>query len=362
MKGVHPRLAVVLTRCALLVAHCRLSVSERRLCPLLLLTHCSLLIAHCSLLTFVYGAELICVIIADKRRTMDGIREPAVSGTFYPSNPAVLQADIDGYLSKVPKETVTGSIAGSISPHAGYMYSGQTAAYGYKALIGARYDTVIVVAPSHQSFFLGTAVHDKGAYRTPLGLVPIDEELADELISKGDAVHADPRVHRGEHAIEVQLPFLQSVLGEFKIVPLIMGTSQDPDSSEQLARLIYDCIKDKEKRYLVLGSTDLSHYYPYDLAVEMDKAAIELLEAFDVEGLITGACQRKIRGVRRGPLLTAMMVCEKAGGRTEQGAQLHEFRRCYRRHERRRRIRLLHVLRRVIIGGTEGRNRPPFFR
>jgi hypothetical protein len=246
---------------------------------------------------------------------MDGIRAPAVSGTFYPSNPDVLRSDIDGYLSKVPNEKLPGNIAGLISPHAGYMYSGQTAAYGYKALSGALYDTVIVVAPSHQSFFLGTAVYDKGAYKTPLGLVPIDEELSDELIKREDAVHADARVHRGEHAIEVQLPFLQTVLGEFKLVPLIMGTSQDPDSSDQLARLIYDCIKDKDKRCLIIGSTDLSHYYPYDVAVEKDKAAVDLLEAFDVQGLIRGLARGKYEACGAGPLLAAMMVCERLGAR-----------------------------------------------
>lgn len=246
---------------------------------------------------------------------MDGIREPAVSGTFYPSNPDVLRSDLDGYLSKAPDEKLPGSISGLISPHAGYMYSGQTAAYGYKALSGAHYDTVIVIAPSHQSFFLGTAVYDKGAFRTPLGLVPIDEELSGEMIKKENGVHADTRAHRGEHAIEVQLPFLQTVLGEFKLVPLIMGTSQDPDSSEQLAGLIYDCIKDKDKRYLVVGSTDLSHYYPYDLAVQMDKAAVELLKAFDVEGLTRELAQGKYEACGAGPLIAAMMVCDRLGAR-----------------------------------------------
>ena len=246
---------------------------------------------------------------------MEGIREPAVSGTFYPRNPDVLRSDILGYLSKASNEKLPGGIAGLISPHAGYMYSGQTAAYGYKALTGAHFDTVIIVAPSHQSFFLGTAVFEKGAYRTPLGLVPIDEELSGGLIEKKSVVHGDARVHRGEHAIEVQLPFLQAVLGEFKLVPLIMGTSQDPQSSKDLARLIYDCIKDGGKRYLVIGSTDLSHYYPYDLAVEMDKAAIELLEAFDVEGLIRELARGKYEACGAGPLLAVMMVCEILGAR-----------------------------------------------
>lgn len=260
-----------------------------------------------------YGAGIICVIIAGKRRTMNGIREPAVSGTFYPSNPDILRSDIDGYLSKVPGEKITGGIAGLISPHAGYMYSGQTAAHGYKAVAGAHYDTVIVVAPSHQSFFIGAALYDKGAFRTPLGLVPIDEELSGELIGKSDAVVSDVRVHRGEHAIEVQLPFLQAVLGNFKLVPLIMGASQDAESSRQLAGLIYDCIKEKGERYLIIGSTDLSHYYPYELAVEMDKAAIELIEAFDVDGLVRELARGKYEACGAAPFITTMMVCAKLG-------------------------------------------------
>ena len=106
---------------------------------------------------------------------MDGIREPAVSGTFYPGNQGVLRADVVGYLSKVRLHEPESAVIGLISPHAGYMYSGQTAAYGYKAISGKSFDTVIIVAPSHQSFFLGTAVQEKGGYRTPMGVVPIDE-------------------------------------------------------------------------------------------------------------------------------------------------------------------------------------------
>ena len=258
---------------------------------------------------------MIYVIIESKEWLMDGIREPAVSGTFYPSNPDVLRSDIEGYLSKALDQKIPGHIAGLISPHAGYMYSGQTAAYGYKALSGAHYDTVVVVAPSHQSFFVGAAVYDKGAFRTPLGLVPIDEELTADLIGKDGPVHADVRVHRGEHAVEVQIPFLQTVIGQFKVVPLIMGTSQDPVSSEELASLLYECVKDKDKKYLVVASTDLSHYYPYEHAVKMDKLTVELIEAFDVEGLVKGLARGKYEACGAGPLLTTMMVCEKLGAK-----------------------------------------------
>ena len=246
---------------------------------------------------------------------MDGIRESAVAGSFYPGNPEVLRIDVKGYLDKVSLQDAPGNIVGLISPHAGYMYSGQTAAYGYKALSGATYDTVVIVAPSHQSFFLGTAVQEKGAYRTPLGMVPIDEELAKELIGSGEVVHEDRRAHRGEHSIEVQLPFLQTVLTEFKMVPLIMGASQDPDASDRLANAIYQCVKDKDKRYLILGSTDLSHYYPYSLAVEMDRAAIGLLEAFDVEGMIRELGRGKYEACGAGPIISTMIVSKMLGAR-----------------------------------------------
>lgn len=127
---------------------------------------------------------------------MGATRESAVAGTFYPSNPEVLKADINGYLSKATFDSLSVNIVGLITPHAGYMYSGQTAAYGYRAISGSRYDTIIIVAPSHQSFFFGAAVQDKGAYKTPLGIVSIDEDLAGELVSMGDVIHADPRIHR----------------------------------------------------------------------------------------------------------------------------------------------------------------------
>jgi len=244
---------------------------------------------------------------------MDGIREPAVSGTFYPGNEKVLRIDIEGYLGKVPPQERQGAVIGLISPHAGYMYSGQTAAYGYKAISGTSFDTVIIVAPSHQSFFLGTAVQEKGGYRTPMGVVPIDEELTSALIGKGDVVRADHKVHRSEHSIEVQLPFLQAVLKDFKIVPLIMGTSQEPEASRELADAVHLCIKAKQKRYLILGSTDLSHYYPYDLAKELDKAAIDLLEAFEVEGMIRELARGKYEACGAGPIISTMIMSRMLG-------------------------------------------------
>ncbi|MGD0229786.1 MAG: AmmeMemoRadiSam system protein B [Syntrophorhabdales bacterium] len=246
---------------------------------------------------------------------MGDIREPYVSGTFYPRNPNVLRADIEGFLGKAPPCNVAGDIRGLISPHAGYMYSGQTAAHGYKAISGRHYDTVIILAPSHRSFFLGAAVQEKGAYRTPLGLVDIDEGLAGDLLKSTDMFHADPALHRQEHSLEVQLPFLQSVLRDFRILPLIMGSAQDPDSSLEMGGLIYEAIRNREGSYLIVGSSDLSHYYPYGLAVQMDKFAIGLIERFDLKGMSRELTGGKYEACGAGAILATMSVSEKLGAR-----------------------------------------------
>ena len=243
---------------------------------------------------------------------MTTIREPSVMGSFYPANPEVLKADIEEYLKKAAVEVESDAIVGLVSPHAGYMYSGQTAAHGYKAVSGAHYDTVIIVAPSHQSFFYGAAVQEKGGYRTPLGVVSIDEDLAARLVKKGEMVHADDRVHRGEHAVEVQIPFLQTVLDQFMIVPLVMGMSQDTGYSMQLADLIYECL-DRDKRYLIVGSTDLSHYYPYELAKELDGEAIDLIRRYDIEGLDRELARGKYEACGAGSIVVSMAVSRSLG-------------------------------------------------
>jgi AmmeMemoRadiSam system protein B len=253
---------------------------------------------------------------------MSTIREPSVSGAFYPSNPDLLRADIEEYLKKASIHSPTGTIFGLVSPHAGYMYSGPTAAHGYKALSGAHYDSVIIVAPSHQSFFYGAAVQEKGGYRTPLGVAPIDEEFAERLIAKGNLVHGDPKVHRGEHAVEVQIPFLQTVLNDFKIVPLIIGMSQDTDTAEQIGNLIWECIEDAKKSYLIIGSSDLSHYYPYELAKELDTAAIDLIRSFDIGGLGRELARGKYEACGAGSIITAMIVSQKQGA---TGARVFDY-------------------------------------
>ena len=240
------------------------------------------------------------------------IREPAVSGTFYPRDAKTLTHDIEQYLSDAAPAEIQGDIKGLIAPHAGYMYSGPVAAWGYKALSGRRYDTVIVLAPSHRSYFSVAAVQDRGGYRTPLGVVEIDEGFASDLLRQGGPIISDAHAHREEHSLEVQVPFLQYVLKDFRLVPIIMG-AHDVELCEELASALLRAMEDGTKQFLVVGSTDLSHYYPYRHAVELDSHVVERLDRFDVHGFVEDLASEKCEACGAGPIITTMMATRQMG-------------------------------------------------
>jgi len=244
--------------------------------------------------------------------TRELIREPAASGMFYPSNPKVLSHDIELYLGQASPGEIKGEIKGLVAPHAGYMYSGAVAAWAYKVLLKRTFDTVIIVAPSHRSRFEGAALQAHGGYRMPLGIVKVDEDFASELLMNSSVVQSNVHPHQGEHSLEVQLPFLQVVLKEFRIVPLIMG-AQDFALCEALASALFEAMKGSEKRCLVVGSTDLSHYYPYSHALELDGQVAQNLDALDVMGLARDLAADKCEACGAGPMITTMMVSQKLG-------------------------------------------------
>ena len=243
---------------------------------------------------------------------MGYIREPSVSGTFYSDNPKTLTRHIEAYLKNANIDSINGEVLGLISPHAGYVYSGQVAAYGYKAIIGYPYETVIIVAPSHRSHFEGVAMLEKGGYLTPLGVVPVDEEFTGEIVKRQSVIRPNVDAHRGEHSLEVQVPFLQVALKNFAIVPLIMG-SQDPAVCEALADCLHGVINTLKKRILVVGSTDLSHYYPYAEAVELDTVVRQRLEAYDIKGLQGDLRKGTCEACGAGPMISTMLLSQKLG-------------------------------------------------
>jgi len=207
------------------------------------------------------------------------LRFPAVAGQFYPGEREELSQIIDEFLenAKVPK--IEGEIFGILVPHAGYIFSGPVAAHCYKAIQGKNFDTVVLIGDSHYEYFDGVSIWDRGEWETPLGRVKVDEELAKEILNFSKRFLVKDSAHLFEHSLEVQIPFLQKVLKNFKILPLIFG-SEDKDWKE-LAKAILKLME--RKKILVIASTDLSHYPPYEVAVEADKRTIEGILSSDPE-------------------------------------------------------------------------------
>lgn len=210
------------------------------------------------------------------------IRQPAVAGSWYPGTPAALAAAVDGYL-QAARPAAVADVTAIVAPHAGLMYSGPVAAYAYKVLAGRDLDLAVLVGPSHYVAFAGVSVHPRGAFETPLGPMPVEEEAAGSLMRASPVVHAYPPAHVREHSLEMQLPFLRRVLPEVRIVPLVMG-DQTRDTILALAAALAEVLEGR--RAVLIASTDLSHYFDADTAVRLDGRVSQLIEAFDADGLL----------------------------------------------------------------------------
>jgi AmmeMemoRadiSam system protein B len=236
------------------------------------------------------------------------VRRPVIAGSWYPGNPETLRKDIGRYLKDASIPEIPGKPAAIITPHAGYMYSGPVAAYAYKAVSGHDYSTVVVISPSHRSYFPYISVWPKGSYETPLGEIQVDEDLCERLLSSED-IQDDTRPHNGEHALEIQLPFLQSVLKPFKLCPLIMGR-QDLSLCESLAESLYASIKDPDDT-LIVASSDLSHFHSSHTAEKMDEKVAQHIEAFDISGLSLDLERAYSEACGGGPILAVLLYGKK---------------------------------------------------
>jgi AmmeMemoRadiSam system protein B/AmmeMemoRadiSam system protein A len=236
-------------------------------------------------------------------------KEPSAAGTFYPSDKNELKNSVEGFLSKAKSSPQGGKLIAVISPHAGYIFSGQVAAYGYKNLKGSAINKVILLGPSHYVGFKGASVYTKGGFRTPLGTVRINERLAEDLLNENADVRFYPEAYEKEHSIEVQLPFLQTVLKDFTIVPILIGSP----TRQTFEHLIMKLSEILDEKTLLVASTDLSHYHDYLKAKEMDSkaiAAIERLSLIDTEQLLRTGEAELCGGF---PVLITMEVARMAG-------------------------------------------------
>lgn len=204
------------------------------------------------------------------------VRRPAVAGLFYPADAGELSAMVEGLLRAAAKGVTRGEKPPKaiIAPHAGYIYSGPTAAAAYARIAGAaeKISRVVLLGPAHRYPFRGLALPGVDSFETPLGRVPLDKKAA-ARIERLRQVKTLPEAHAGEHSLEVQLPFLQTVLEEFALVPLVVGDAAVDQVAEVLDRLWGG------QETLVVISTDLSHYHDYDTASRRDVATRKAIEA-----------------------------------------------------------------------------------
>jgi hypothetical protein len=210
---------------------------------------------------------------AGRSGTAPIVRQPAVAGLFYPGDADELARTVDGLLQDAAEYGVEGSVVSGVVPHAGYAYSGRVAASFYRILEGREYDLVFLVCPSHHVAFRGFSVFGGDAYETPLGEVPVATDVCRRLTDSDPDASFVPAAHSDEHAIEVQLPFLQRVLPEgFEIVPIVVGNATE----DQLAFMAELMLAEASgRRTLVIASSDLSHYPPDSLAREVDRETVD---------------------------------------------------------------------------------------
>ena len=237
------------------------------------------------------------------------VRHPAVAGQFYPRNASTLAADISSYLN--PQATPLDAI-GCVVPHAGYMYSGHVAGSVYARLeVPAR---CILLCPNHTGFGPPLSVMRQGAWETPLGTVPIDAELASALLAEFPLLMDDSDAHRSEHAIEVQLPFLQSKRPHFRFVPIAIGT-RDYDALEGLGQAIGDVAASQKDPILILASSDMNHYESDQVTRVKDHKAIDQILALNPRGLYDVVTNEDISMCGFGPAVAMLTATKRLGAK-----------------------------------------------
>jgi len=242
------------------------------------------------------------------------VRQPAVAGRFYPGNAQHLRAAIETFTTPPANASaeLTSKIAavGCLVPHAGYMYSGHVAGAVYRRLeLPRRY---VILCPNHTGMGETLAIMSEGAWHTPLGDVSIDEQLAERLKAGLPLLSEDPAAHRFEHALEVQLPFLQVLAPGFEFVPITVGTSNF-DALSALGVVIGNAAAETGEPVLIIASSDMNHYESDSVTRVKDRRAIDQLLALDPRGLYDVVHQADISMCGYGPAVVMLTAARKLG-------------------------------------------------
>jgi len=245
------------------------------------------------------------------------IRASPIAGTWYPGQPDTLERAVLDLLEAVEPVDIDGELVALLCPHAGLRYSGGVAAAGYRLLEHRPFDTALVLGPSHHVYFQGASVYDRGAFETPLGRIQIDEELARAVHDSSPCMRVFFEAHDQEHCLEMQLPFLQVLNPEMKIVPIIMG-DQRRQNVEAVADAIAGTLIRNGRRVLLIASSDLSHYKSAEVAQTMDGKVSALVDRFDPDGLMELLETNYEHACGGGPLVAVMRAARALGGRSAQ--------------------------------------------
>jgi len=241
------------------------------------------------------------------------VRRPAVAGRFYPAKPEVLTRQLDECLAAdEPQPEKAEAALGCMVPHAGYMYSGHVAGAVFQRLPARA--TYIILCPNHTGRGVPLAIMSEGEWLTPLGAVRIDAELAHGLRQSCHLLMEDSKAHEDEHAIEVELPFLQRHVGEFTFVPIAIGVSRYA-ALEALGQGMAQALKSSASPVLIVASSDMNHYEPDDVTRVKDRKAIDQILALDPAGLYEVVRKEEISMCGYGPAV-AMLTAAKGLGAT----------------------------------------------
>jgi AmmeMemoRadiSam system protein B len=228
------------------------------------------------------------------------VRQPAVAGQFYPRDADTIRRMIREYIDEATLPKDLGTVRAIIAPHAGYVYSGRTAGFAFKALeaLPDKEWTVFLLGPAHRAYFRGVALGDYSAFRTPLGDATIAVDRVADLLARSPLYTRTPKAHEAEHCLEVEVPFLQMTLTRFCLVPMLFG-EVDPEA------VAIDLADHVDESDLFVISNDLSHFHPYDEAQRLDQGLLNALLNNDTKGVLRGeACGRA-------PMTTLMRIAAR---------------------------------------------------
>jgi len=230
------------------------------------------------------------------------LRPPAFAGQFYPADADQLRREVEGYLDAASLPDGVDDVRAVVAPHAGYVYSGKTAGYAFKALrqLPDREWTVFLLGPAHRVPVTGVALGAFSALRTPLGEAPVAVERVEEMLAETSFYTRAARAHQPEHCLEVEVPFLQVSLRRFRLVPMLVGQARPKEVAKDLRGRL-------QEDDLIVVSSDLSHFHTYDEAQQKDRGLLDALLAGDEAGVRHGeACGRA-------PLTALMEIAEVEG-------------------------------------------------